>query len=95
MMIMLESVYLSLTGGIVGMLMGVGAITITSRSGINLSRLAAGFEKIGYNPMLFPSLDLQFFLVLIVMVVATGILASVYPAIKALRQNPAEAIRHE
>lgn len=95
MMIMLESVYLTLTGGIVGILLGFGAITITSRSGINLSHLAAGFEKIGYNPMLYPSLDIQFFLVLILMVVVTGILASIYPAIKVLRQNPAEAIRHD
>jgi putative ABC transport system permease protein len=95
LMIMLESVYLSITGGFLGMIFGLTSIYLTSRSGINLSGLAAGFEKIGYNPKLYPSLDLQFFLVLIGMVIITGILASIYPAIKALRQNPAESIRHE
>ncbi len=62
LMIMMESVYLSLTGGLTGMLLGLGSIYLTDRTGINLSRLAAGFEKIGYNPILYPSLDLQFFI---------------------------------
>jgi len=95
LLIMLESVYLSLTGGITGMLMGIGAISIASQSGIDLSRLSAGFEKIGYNPILYPSLNFQFFVVLILMVIITGVVASIYPATKVLRQNPAEAIRHE
>lgn len=95
LMIMMESVYLSLTGGLTGMLLGLGSIYLTDSTGINLSRLAAGFEKIGYNPILYPSLDLQFFIVLILMVIVTGILASIVPALKVLRQNPAEGIRNE
>jgi putative ABC transport system permease protein len=95
LMIMLESVFLSLAGGVTGMALGLGLLSITRHTGINLSRLATGFEKIGFNPVLYPSLDIQFFIVLILMVILIGILASVYPAMKALRQNPAEAIRHE
>jgi putative ABC transport system permease protein len=94
-MIMLESVFLSFTGGITGMLLSLGLISITAHTGINLSRLATGFEKLGYNPVLYPGLDLQFFIIIIIMVILIGILASVYPAMRALRLNPAEAIRNE
>jgi len=94
-LIMLESVFLSLTGGIIGIIMGTLLTWYTSYTGINLGSLAEGFEKIGYNPMLYPSLDFIFFINLTVMVVITGILASVYPARRALKLRPAEAIRNE
>ena len=95
LMIMLESVFLSLTGGITGIIMGTLLTWYTSHTGINLGSLAVGFEKIGYNPMLYPSLDFIFFINLTLLVILTGILASVYPARQALRLRPADAIRNE
>jgi putative ABC transport system permease protein len=95
MMIMLESVYLSLTGAIIGMILGYLLTLITAHTGINLSSFAEGFEKIGYNPILYPYLDFGYFINLTIMVIAIGILASIYPARKALKLNPAEAIRTE
>ncbi|MEI7500005.1 MAG: FtsX-like permease family protein [Bacteroidota bacterium] len=94
-LIMLESVFLSLTGGIIGIVMGTLLTLYTRHTGINLGSLAEGFEKIGYNPMLYPSLDVIFFINLTLMVIATGILASIYPARRALKLRPAEAIRNE
>jgi len=95
LLIMLESVFLSLTGGIIGIILGTLLTWYTNHTGINLGSLAEGFEKIGYNPMLYPSLDLRFFMNLTIMVILTGILASVYPARRALKLHPAEAIRNE
>jgi len=94
-MIMLESVYLSLTGAVIGMLLGWLLTIYTAWTGINLNAFARGFEKIGYSPILYPSLNIQFFIILALMVIAIGILASVYPARKALRLNPSEAVRTE
>lgn len=94
-LIMLESVFLSLTGGAIGMALGSALTYYTGRTGIDLGIFAEGFEKIGYNPILYPSLDPLFFINLTIMVVMTGILASVYPARQALRLRPAEAIRNE
>ena len=94
-MIMLESVFLSLTGGVIGIVLGSLLIWYTHSTGINLGSLAEGFEKIGYNPMLYPSLDGVFFVNLTIIVIVTGILASVYPARQALRLHPAEAIRND
>ena len=86
---------MSLTGGIIGIIIGVMVIWYTNRTGINLGSLIEGFEKLGYSPMLYPSLDLVFFINLTLMVIATGILASIYPAKRALKLRPAEAIRND
>lgn len=93
LMIMLESVYLSLTGAIAGMVLGYLLTIYTAWTGIDLSSLAEGFEKLGYPTMLYPYLDLNFFITLTAMVIGIGILASIYPARKALKLNPADAIR--
>jgi ABC-type lipoprotein release transport system permease subunit len=94
-LVMLESVFLSLTGGIVGIIMGLLLTWYTSHTGINLGSYAEGFEKLGYNPMLYPSLDFIYFINLTLIVIFTGVLASVYPARQALRLRPAEAIRND
>ena len=94
-LIMLESVFMSLTGGIIGIIIGVVVIWYMNRTGINLGSLSEGFEKLGYSPMLYPSLDLVFFINLTLMVIVTGILASIYPAKRALKLRPAEAIRND
>jgi ABC-type lipoprotein release transport system permease subunit len=94
-MIMLESVFLSLTGGVLGIILGTVLTVYTNHTGINLGSLAEGFEKIGYSPVLYPSLDPLFFINLTLMVIVTGILAAVYPARHALRLRPADAIRNE
>ncbi|TSA24017.1 MAG: ABC transporter permease [Bacteroidetes bacterium] len=95
LMIMLESVYLSLTGALIGMALGYLLTIWTAYTGIDLSNFAQGLEKIGYSPILYPYLDVKFFITLTVMVILIGILASIYPARKALKLNPAEAVRTE
>jgi ABC-type antimicrobial peptide transport system permease subunit len=94
-MIMLESVFLSITGGIGGMIVGWVVILLTARNGINFLQYAEGMEALGYSAHVFPQISAVFFIMMAVMVVLTGILSSVYPAMKALRLNPVEAIRTE
>jgi len=95
MMIMLESVYLSLTGAACGMILGYLMTLYSSYTGINLSVFAEGFEQIGYSAIIYPYLDFDYFINLTIMVIFIGILASIYPARKALKLNPSEAIRSE
>lgn len=94
-MIMLESVFLSLAGGITGMIISYAVIRLTASTGINLSQYAEGFEAIGYSTHIYPQIDTSFFFVVTVLIIITGILSSVYPALKALKLDPAEAIRTE
>ena len=92
-MIMLESVFLSLFGGVAGMITGLGIIRLTANTGINLSRYAEGFAALGYSAKVFPQISAGFFGIVTILIIITGILASVYPAMKALKLNPVEAIR--
>jgi ABC-type lipoprotein release transport system permease subunit len=95
LMIMLETVYLTLSGALVGMILGYLLIEITGSVGIDLSMYAEGFSAIGYSTLIYPEITFAFFIGVAGLVIATGILSSVYPAIKALKLNPVEATRTE
>ncbi|HBC77381.1 MAG TPA: hypothetical protein DEO60_12685 [Bacteroidales bacterium] len=94
-MIMLESVFLSIVGGIIGMIISGAVIASTAKHGINLVKYSEGMEAIGYSAHLFPTIGVQFFITTTILIVLTGILSSIYPARKALKLNPVEAIRGE
>lgn len=94
-MIMLETVMLSITGGIIGMLISWGVIALFHDKGINLSRYAEGFEAMGYEAVLYPELGFDIYLGTAILVLLTGFIASIYPAVKALKLNPSDALRTE
>lgn len=95
-MIMLETIFLCLVGTVIGM--GISSVIIewTGNVGIDLSRLfGEGFEAMGYSAQFFPGIGIKDFVQVTILVIITGILAAIYPARKALKLNPAEAIRSE
>jgi ABC-type lipoprotein release transport system permease subunit len=95
LMIMLESIFLSIVGGFAGMAVSEVVIAITGKTGINLVKYSEGMEAIGYSAHLFPTIDTQFFITTTILIVLTGIISAIYPARKALKLNPVEAIRGE
>ncbi len=94
-MIMLESVFLSLFGGVVGMIVSRILIAFTATRGINFENYTEGFEAMGYSAHIYPVISTGFFLTVTILIIITGILSSIYPALKALKLDPAEALRTE
>jgi ABC-type lipoprotein release transport system permease subunit len=92
-MIMYETIFLALVGAMIGELLSMLLINYYGNAGIDLSSMAEGLETIGYSAITFPELETFRYLQITAMVFVTGILASIYPAIKALKLDPASAIR--
>lgn len=95
-MIILESVLLCLTGAGIGMVFGAIVIEIFRTHGIDLSAFAQkGMEAWGFSAVIYTSLSWTYYLLVAVLVIITGMAASAYPAWKALKLNPADALRTE
>lgn len=92
-MIMLETIFLALVGAILGEILSMLLINYFNKSGIDLSFVGEGMESVGYAAITYPMLEGYRYIQITVLVIVTGILASVYPAWKALKLHPAEAIR--
>jgi len=94
-MIMSESVFLSLVGGVTGMIVSKIIITITAKHGINFTGYKEGFEAMGYSAHIYPHIGNDFFVIVTFLIIITGILSAIYPAFKALKLDPADALRTE
>jgi putative ABC transport system permease protein len=93
MMIMLETLFLALVGALLGEVLSMLLIYYYGNTGIDISSMAEGMESVGYSAITFPVLEAYRYIQITMMVFIIGILASIYPAIKGLKLDPAEAIR--
>ncbi|MGD9931928.1 MAG: ABC transporter permease [Mangrovibacterium sp.] len=93
MMILLETVMLSLFGGMWGILLGWLLNAWFGMQGIDLGAWSAAYQSMGFDTLVYTHLPLSISLQIAWMVIVTGILAAIYPAIKALKLKPAEAVR--
>ncbi len=92
-MIVFETLFLSLFGGFVGIVFGILTTQFTSQSGIDLSMWAEGLSEMGYASVIYPQYNLQMLIGVTVLVLLTGLISSFYPAWKALMLNPSQALQ--
>lgn len=91
MMIFLESVILTLTGAFFGIGLAGLSIFYFRGTGINLEIFARGLAEIGWDPVIYPVLMPAEFAGIVLIVIVVTLLASVYPAFKAIQVNPVGA----
>lgn len=93
-MVMLETIFLSLTGGVIGLFIGWLLIMYFGEVGISLgSANEEVMQSIGYVSKIYPKLAFYNYVTTTILIVLTGVVAAIYPARKALKLEPVEAIR--
>lgn len=92
-MVVIETIFLSLISGPLGLFVAYLSVEYFKVNGMDFSSVAAGLEDVGYSTIVYFEMDPEFYFGTLIMVVATAILSSLYPAYKALQLNPVESIR--
>ncbi len=92
-MIVFETLFLSLFGGFIGISIGVFTTRLTAQTGIDLSMWAEGLSEMGYASIIYPEYNLQMILSVSVLVIVTGLISAIYPAWKALKLHPSQALQ--
>ncbi len=90
--VVIEGLYLLCIGAVAGNIIGFVSVWVLGRTGIDLSALAAGSEYFGMSTVIYPALAAKDVVVADLTVLALGILVSMYPALKASRFRPVEAL---
>jgi putative ABC transport system permease protein len=93
-MIMLETIFLSMCGAAGGMLIAWATIKPLNKMGLNLAAVGGdSLSEFGFEAIVYPQLDTASFINLTVLVVLCAVLTAIYPARKALKLQPAEAVK--
>jgi len=92
LMIMLETIYLALVGAPLGLLVGWLSILYYRHVGVDLTNYSEALESYGTSSILYPYVDGNTYLIVTLGVIITAIIGALYPAWKATRLNPVEAI---
>ena len=92
--VLTESFLLLVTGLILGNILAFICIFALAGSGIDLSALAAGAEYAGMTRVIYPAIAFKDILMSNLVVLFLGIIVSAYPAVKAARFTPVEALAH-
>lgn len=93
-MILMEALFLSLIGTVIGLAIGVGVSLILAQSGINLSSFSEGLTMIGASSTIYPIVSLDGIVNGLTVIPAIALLAALYPAARAIRLEPVRAIQY-
>ncbi|MBS1904576.1 MAG: ABC transporter permease [Bacteroidetes bacterium] len=92
-MIVSETFFLVLVGCPVGMLMTFATVSYFGKYGIDISAFQQSLRAFGYEDVVYPKLGAEHYVLVLVLVAVTAFLSAMFPARKALKLQPAEAIR--
>ena len=91
--IAIESLLLTLLGVVIGLAIGVLSVWLL-RDGIDLSRWAEGLTAYGIGTKIVPVIRNKDLIIPTLVAIVIAVIASLWPAIRAVRIRPADAVRH-
>lgn len=94
LMIMLESVILTLSGAVAGLILTYFTLEYVGEKGFDMTSMGGeSMAQFGYDAVVYPVAYTSDYITTIILVVITALLAAIYPAIKALKLKPGEVVR--
>ncbi|MDC0231241.1 FtsX-like permease family protein [Aureispira] len=92
-MIAFETTFIVLVATPIGMLSAYFTITYFSKNGIDLSVVAEGLGSLGVGAFVFPFLPGNLYVNITLLTLLVAFFSSLFPARRALKLNPSEAVR--
>ena len=92
-LVLLESLVLTLAGTALGLGIGLPLVEWLSRVGIDMRGFSSALEGLGIGTTIYPVVDAEDVVTPIGLALVTGLLAALWPALKAVRLRPAQALR--
>lgn len=92
--VMAESFYLLLIGAALGNALGLATVWALSFHGIDLTALSQGAEFFGMGRVIYPEAHIKDIITANLVVFILGMVVCLYPAVKAARFTPVEALAH-
>lgn len=90
--VLTESTLLLMMGAGLGTVLGLAGVAALKPHGIDLSAFASGMEFAGMSRVIFSVVDIRDLAAANLVVLVLGLLVSLYPAVKAARITPVEAM---
>ncbi|MBE0644152.1 MAG: ABC transporter permease [Bacteroidetes bacterium] len=93
-MVMVEAMMLAVLGTGIGLGLGSLLLVVLNSVGINLSMFTEGLTSFGVGAIIYPRLTIDAVMSVVIIIPMTALLGSIYPALKATRLQPVNAIRY-
>ncbi len=92
-MILAEALFLGITGTVLGLGISYAFCLRLAHTGWDLSVFSASLRSFGAGSKIFPVLDASTYIKVLLIIPLVTVFGAVYPAAKAIRLQPVEAIR--
>lgn len=93
LLILTETIWITIAGAPAGILAGWLVIGYFNRHGLNVSGMGKEMmSSFGFGTMIYPEFPSEKLPGILIIVICTAVFSSLFPAIKALRLQPAEAL---